>query len=258
MSLVMMAGVGVGFYGLAVFLKPLQDAHGWSNTAVSGATGAYFVISGVATALVGPHVDRRGPDPFPGSGIDSHGAGDGVGGARGHAVAALPRVRVAGTGIRACGWRVDERDHDALVRATAGASDEHLRDGDLGGGGGAASVGRGPDRGGRLGAHRADLRTRDRAVRPDRGAGDGLGSVADGAKAGWPRASARGHDRGRGAERSGAAAALVDPRGDPHGAILGGRDRLHAGLDVADGVSDPSDRVLGGADGFADRPRRWR
>ena len=64
MSLVMMAGLGVGFYGLAVFLKPLQDAHGWSNTAVSGATGAYFVISGVATALVGPHVDRRGPIPF--------------------------------------------------------------------------------------------------------------------------------------------------------------------------------------------------
>ena len=64
MSLVMMAGVGVGFYGLAVFLKPLQDAHGWSNTAVSGATGAYFVISGVVTALVGPYVDRRGPIPF--------------------------------------------------------------------------------------------------------------------------------------------------------------------------------------------------
>ena len=81
MSLVMMAGVGVGFYGLAMFLKPLQDAHGWSNTAVSGATGAYYVISGVATALVGPYVEPPGADPFPGSGVDSDGAGDGVGGA---------------------------------------------------------------------------------------------------------------------------------------------------------------------------------
>ena len=38
--------VGVGYYGLAVFLRPLQDEHGWSNGVVSGATGLYFTVSG--------------------------------------------------------------------------------------------------------------------------------------------------------------------------------------------------------------------
>ena len=53
--------VGVGYYGLAVFLKPLQDEHGWSNGVVSGATGLYFVISGISSFMVGPIIDRRGP-----------------------------------------------------------------------------------------------------------------------------------------------------------------------------------------------------
>ena len=63
-ALVMMGGIGIGFYGLAVFLRPLQEAHGWSNAAVSGATALYFVVSGIAAAVVGPHIDRRGPMPF--------------------------------------------------------------------------------------------------------------------------------------------------------------------------------------------------
>ena len=53
--------VGVGYYGLAVFLGPLQDEHGWSNGVVSGATGLYFTASGLTGALIGPHIDRRGP-----------------------------------------------------------------------------------------------------------------------------------------------------------------------------------------------------
>ena len=60
-ALVMMCGIGIGYYGLAVFLRPLQEAHGWSNAAVSGATALYFVVSGVASTVVGPHIDRRGP-----------------------------------------------------------------------------------------------------------------------------------------------------------------------------------------------------
>ncbi|HSL60070.1 MAG TPA: MFS transporter [Acidimicrobiales bacterium] len=57
----MFVGVGVGYYGLAVFLGPLRDAHGWSNAAVSGATGLYFTVSGITGAVVGPRVDRHGP-----------------------------------------------------------------------------------------------------------------------------------------------------------------------------------------------------
>lgn len=57
-------GVGVGYYTLAVFLQPLRDAHGWSNTAVAGATGLYFSISGITSALIGPAIDRNGPLRF--------------------------------------------------------------------------------------------------------------------------------------------------------------------------------------------------
>ncbi|MEM9037008.1 MAG: MFS transporter [Actinomycetota bacterium] len=60
-AVLMFVGVGVGYYGLAVFLRPLRDEHGWSNAVVSGATGMYFSISGVTAAVVGPIVDRRGP-----------------------------------------------------------------------------------------------------------------------------------------------------------------------------------------------------
>ena len=52
--------VGVGYYGLAVYLGPLQDAHGWSNGQVSLATGLYFAGAGLAAALVGPQIDRHG------------------------------------------------------------------------------------------------------------------------------------------------------------------------------------------------------
>jgi sugar phosphate permease len=60
----MFVGVGVGYYGLAVLLGPLQEEHGWSNTAVSGATGLYFSISGIVGALIGPRIDRSGPMKF--------------------------------------------------------------------------------------------------------------------------------------------------------------------------------------------------
>lgn len=63
-ALVMLCGIGVGYYGLAVFLKPLQQAHGWSNASVSGATALYFVVSGISAAAVGPAIDRRGPMLF--------------------------------------------------------------------------------------------------------------------------------------------------------------------------------------------------
>lgn len=60
-GLLLLVTVGVGYYGLAVFLRPLQEANGWSNAAVSGATGLYFSVSGITGALVGPRIDRQGP-----------------------------------------------------------------------------------------------------------------------------------------------------------------------------------------------------
>ena len=60
-ALLMFVGVGVGYYGLAVYISPLKEEHGWSTTAVSGATGLYFSISGLTAALVGGYIDRHGP-----------------------------------------------------------------------------------------------------------------------------------------------------------------------------------------------------
>ncbi len=60
-AVLMFVGVGVGYYGLAVLLSPLQEEHGFSNTAVSGATGLYFSIAGIVGALIGPYIDRSGP-----------------------------------------------------------------------------------------------------------------------------------------------------------------------------------------------------
>ncbi len=79
-ALLMMVGVGVGYYGLAVYLKPLQDEHGWSNTAVSAATGLYFTISGLTAAVVGPYIDRKGPMRFMAVGLVLNGlAAGGIG-----------------------------------------------------------------------------------------------------------------------------------------------------------------------------------
>jgi sugar phosphate permease len=60
-AVLLMATVGVGYYGLAVFLGPLRETHGWSNTVVSGATGLYFNVGGLTGAIIGGHIDRRGP-----------------------------------------------------------------------------------------------------------------------------------------------------------------------------------------------------
>ena len=60
-AILMFVTIGVGYYGLAVFLRPLQEEHGWSNAIVSGATGMFFVVGGLSGFVVGPLVDRNGP-----------------------------------------------------------------------------------------------------------------------------------------------------------------------------------------------------
>jgi len=69
LALVMFATVGVGYYGLAVFLRPLQEENGWSNTAVSGATGMYFSVTGLSGFAIGPIIDRKGPIRLMGIGV---------------------------------------------------------------------------------------------------------------------------------------------------------------------------------------------
>jgi MFS family permease len=52
--------MGVGFYGIAVLLSALCDAHGWSRSEVSLATTLYFFSGGPASALAGRVVERFG------------------------------------------------------------------------------------------------------------------------------------------------------------------------------------------------------
>ena len=59
-STLLFVSVGVGYYGLAVYLGPLQEIHGWSNGQVSLATGLYFAASGLTGAFAGPLIDRHG------------------------------------------------------------------------------------------------------------------------------------------------------------------------------------------------------
>jgi MFS family permease len=53
--------VGVGFYGMTVFLDTLVSERGWPRAQVSLATTLYFVGTGVTGALIGRFVDRQGP-----------------------------------------------------------------------------------------------------------------------------------------------------------------------------------------------------
>src|SRR5690606_16634260 len=63
-SLLTLITVGVGYYVLAVFLSPLQEEHGWSNTVVSAATSSYFILAGISSGIAGPRIDHRGPIRF--------------------------------------------------------------------------------------------------------------------------------------------------------------------------------------------------
>ncbi len=67
--LIQFVTVGVGFYGLQVFLKPLRDEHGWSASIVSTASATFFAVSGITSFVVGRRLDRIGPIPFMYAGI---------------------------------------------------------------------------------------------------------------------------------------------------------------------------------------------
>ncbi len=56
--------VGVGYYGLQVFLKPLRDEHGWSASVVSSASGLFFAVAGISSFVVGRYLDELGPIRF--------------------------------------------------------------------------------------------------------------------------------------------------------------------------------------------------
>ncbi len=52
---------GLGVYTLAIFVKPMTAAFGWSRTEISIVQGVQTAGNGIAAPFVGPLLDRRGP-----------------------------------------------------------------------------------------------------------------------------------------------------------------------------------------------------
>lgn len=55
---------GIGFYGLAVYLRALTVEQGFSLSAVSGATAVFFLVSGLAGLGVAAYMAARDPRPM--------------------------------------------------------------------------------------------------------------------------------------------------------------------------------------------------
>jgi MFS family permease len=74
-SLLSFVCVGVGFYGMTVFLDGLARTGDWSRATISGATALYFVVTAVVGSVVGRLVDRLGARVFIGVGALVMGVG---------------------------------------------------------------------------------------------------------------------------------------------------------------------------------------
>ena len=55
---------GIGFYGLAVYLRALTTEQGFSVGAVSGATAVFFLVSGLTGLPVASYMAQRDPRPM--------------------------------------------------------------------------------------------------------------------------------------------------------------------------------------------------
>ena len=55
---------GLGFYGLAVYLRALTVEQGFSLSAVSGATAVFFLVSGLTGIPVAAYMSRHDPRPM--------------------------------------------------------------------------------------------------------------------------------------------------------------------------------------------------
>ena len=62
--LVSFVGVGIGFYGMTLFLNVFTQDRGWDTASVSLATSVYFITSGLVGTAIGRTVDRVGARGF--------------------------------------------------------------------------------------------------------------------------------------------------------------------------------------------------
>jgi MFS family permease len=59
----LMTSAGLGFYALTLYLRTLTDERDFSVSSVSGATGLFFVVSGLTGVVVGRLINRGDPRP---------------------------------------------------------------------------------------------------------------------------------------------------------------------------------------------------
>lgn len=62
--LMLMTSAGFGFYGLSVYLRVLHDERGFSITAMSFATGVFFLVAGFFSIFIGRLLRRFDPRPI--------------------------------------------------------------------------------------------------------------------------------------------------------------------------------------------------
>ena len=63
-GLVSFVTVGIGFYGQTFLLDGLRSAHGWPLAQLAGASSVFFVVSAIASPIVGWRIDRDGPTAY--------------------------------------------------------------------------------------------------------------------------------------------------------------------------------------------------
>src|SRR5437879_8292424 len=56
-----LGSLGLGFYGIAVYVATLQQLHGWSASTVSAPITAYYVAGALLTAAIAGVYERFGP-----------------------------------------------------------------------------------------------------------------------------------------------------------------------------------------------------
>ena len=119
-GLMMWVTVGVGYYGLSIFLRPLEDEHDWSAGVVSGASGPLLRRLG-RVGVRGRPADRSArPEADDGRRRRADRSQRGGGRLRRDGLAAVPRLRGDGPGLRHGRRRRRRLDHVQVVHPPPG------------------------------------------------------------------------------------------------------------------------------------------
>jgi MFS family permease len=100
--LMLLVSAGLGFYGLAVYLRALTTEQGFSVGAVSGATALFFLVSGLTGLPVASYMATRDPRPMIAAGAVACGAALALLGRVGEVWQVYAVYALFGAGFAAC------------------------------------------------------------------------------------------------------------------------------------------------------------